>query len=264
LTDIEIFGHTKNMNSMIVRSFLVSFFVVVLTFFMQRTLQLENYFSDVGSISSFLVVFGTLYGIMTAFIVVEVWSQFNKASHLFLQEAEDLEKLYRIAFTFKDNVLNDKMKQVITNYGKILIASEFKHLVVGQKHDSEEKAFRQITHVIKDIEFEDDRKQVIFDHIVKHYGDLAQTRIERMHQSTLRLPMPLKLFFYGSTIMVLLTFIFLPFANIAYALFSSACLTFMLAMITQIIEGLDNPFVGFWKLTPKPFEEALLHIEGSY
>jgi len=35
-------------------------------------------------------------------------------------------------------------------------------------------------------------------------------------------------------------------------------------MIFQIIEDLDNPFVGHWNLTPEPFARALKHIEEDY
>lgn len=249
---------------MLLKSIVVSIAVVIITYIAQVTLGLDKYVNDIGGISAFLVVFGTLYGIMTAFIVVEVWSQHNKTSHLFEQEAEELEKLYRLSLYFTDEALSEKIKHVIAAYGKILIASEFKHLGEGQKQNEEEKAFRQITHVIKEITFKNAHDQVVFDNVINLYGDLAQTRIERTHQSILRLPMPLKLFFYASTVIIIIAFIIMPFANVAYSIFSSACLMFMLAMISQIIEELDNPFVGFWNLTTKPFEETLYHIEESY
>lgn len=249
---------------MLFKSIFASIIIVVITYFVQTTLGLNRYLNDIGAISAFLVVFGTLYGIMTAFIVVEVWSQHNKTSHLFEQEAEELEKLYRLSLYFADDVFSKKIKQVISEYGKILIESEFKHLVKGEKYDDEEKSFRKITHVIKEILLKDTHDQVVFDSIINLYGDLAQTRIERNHQSALRLPLPLKLFFYASTVIIVVTFIFMPFANVLYSLFSAGFLVFMLAMISQIIEELDNPFAGFWTLTPEPFEETLHHIEASY
>lgn len=249
---------------MLGKSIVISLIVGTLTYFTQTTLGLNKYLGDIGGIGSFLVVFGTLYGIMTAFIVVEVWNQHNKTSHLFEQEAEELEKLFRLSLYFRSEVFSKKIKDVISQYGKILITSEFKHLGEGQKHEEEEKSFRQITHVIKDIVLKDGHDHVIFDNIITLYGDLAQTRIERTHQSMLRLPLPLKTFFYASTVIVVLSFVFMPFANAIYAVASSGCLVFMLAMISQIIEELDNPFKGFWNLTPESFEETLLHLEESY
>jgi hypothetical protein len=35
-------------------------------------------------------------------------------------------------------------------------------------------------------------------------------------------------------------------------------------MIFQLVEDLDNPFVGHWNITPEPFERAMKHIEEDY
>ncbi len=252
------------MSRMVFRSIIISAAITIIAFVLGITLELKRYIDDIGSISAFLVVFGTLYGIMTAFIVVEVWTQHNKTAHLFEQEAEELEKLYRLSLHFKNPEVSRNMKRAVKAYGNILIDSAFKHLSEGQKHHDEEIAFRQITHVIKEIALGSDHEQVVFDHIVHLYGELAQTRIERTHQSTLRLPLLLKNFFYISTVIIVAMFVVLPFAHIGYSMFSVSTLVFLLAMIAGIIEELDNPFIGFWRLSAKPFEEALFHIEESY
>lgn len=50
-------------------------------------LRTDSYLADVGGLSAFVTVFGTLYGIMAAFVVFEVWSQFNKTTELIEKEA---------------------------------------------------------------------------------------------------------------------------------------------------------------------------------
>ena len=249
---------------MLFESLMSAFAIMLLTYAMQTYFHIPTLLNDLGGINAFVVVFGTLYGIMTAFIVVEVWTQQNKTAHLFEKEAEELEKLYRLSLYFKNSSVNKAIKDAIDTYANILIESEFKHLGEQQKHTEEEKAFRNITHIIKEITSKSDHEQIVFDHIVNLYGQLAQTRIERTHQSILRLPFPLKLFFYTSTAIIVLTFVVMPFANMFYALFSAGSVVFLLTMISQIIEELDNPFSGFWRLTPKAFAETLRHIEESY
>ena len=59
----------------------------------------------------------------------------------------------------------------------------------------------------------------------------------------------------------MVVFIILPFANPVYGMLSTFGLGFVLAMVYQLIEDLDNPFVGNWNITPEPFEKALKHIE---
>lgn len=224
----------------------------------------NRYLADIGSLNSFVVVFGTLYGIMTAFIVVEVWNQYNTSHHLFEQEAQALEKLFRLSLYFKDTSLNKRMNEVITEYAAIVIENDFKHLGEGERHVDEEKTFRQISQVIRHISFKDDHAQVVFDHIINQYGQLSQVRTERINHSLIRLPLPLKAFFYLSSAIIVVTFLFMPFANIYYGYLATGSLVFILTMASYIIEGLDNPFVGFWKLKPEPFERMLTHIKEDY
>lgn len=238
---------------------------LIIMFFIQGPLHIDKYLTDVGGISAFLVVFGAIYGIMAAFIVVEVWVKFNATKHVLEQEAEGVEKLFLFILYFRDEELTKRMKKLVHQYITLLREESFSSLGIGSKHIQEEKVFREMSTVIRDIKLKDDHDKAVFGPLVEHYTDLAQTRVERIHHSTLRLPQPLHIFFYVTSIFTIITFIFMPFANIYYGLLVTGFLVFCLTMLTQIINDLDNPFAGgFWRLTPEPFEEALLHIEESY
>jgi hypothetical protein len=215
-------------------------------------------------LSAFLTVFGTLYGILTAFVVFEVWTQFNHISQLIDQEAQGLERLYRLAMYFRDDGISAKMKTAITNYANLVIESKFGKLAAGERNLRTSSAFRKISEVILDIKFDDDHDSIVFDQILQHYGDLGQVRTERRNQSLARLPFLLKSFIYLSSFFALFVFLIMPFENQYYAYFSALVIGFVQAMIFQMVEDLDNPFVGHLKLTPEPFARALKHIEEDY
>lgn len=244
--------------------FLLPTLAIVITYFVQNFLHLSSYLADVGSINSFVVVFGTLYGIMTAFIVVEVWNQYNTSVHLFEHEAQALEKLFRLSLYFRNDKLHTDFEHVISEYATIVIDNDFRHLGEGERHLDEEKIFRKISHVINEITIQSDHSQVVFDHIINQYSELSQVRTERINHSLIRLPFPLKAFFYIASLIIILTFILMPFANIFYDYLAVGALVFILTMASYIIEGLDNPFVGFWKLKPESFERMLTHIKEDY
>lgn len=71
--------------------------------------------------SAFLSVFGTLYGILAAVVVFEVWTQYNHTSELVDKEAQRLERLFRLTLYFRDPKLTDKMKDAIKNYANLVI-----------------------------------------------------------------------------------------------------------------------------------------------
>lgn len=252
------------MNPVIFRSILFSVLAGLAYYYARVYLHTELYVDDVDGISAFLGVFGTLYGILAAFVVFEVWTQYNKISELIDREAQALEQLFRLSLYFRDPDFTERMKAGIREYVEQVIAGNFRALARGERNAKSGLALRKISHVIRDVDFNDDHDSIVFEQIVEHYGMLAELRTERTNQSRNRLPGLLKTFIYLSTLFALVTFLFMPFNNEYYGLASVVIIAFLQAMIFQIIEDLDNPFDGHWQLTTAPFARALKHIEEDY
>ncbi|MEX1071787.1 MAG: DUF4239 domain-containing protein [Anaerolineales bacterium] len=252
------------MKSVLIKSFLFAILATSASYLSRSLLHTELFLTDIGGLSAFLTVFGTLYGILTAFVVFEVWSQYNHVSELIDKEAQGLERLYRLTLYFRDDQLTSRMKTEVSNYAHVVIEGKFEQLGSGKRRTVSGLAFRKLFEIIRDIEFDDDHDSIVFDQILEHYGNLGQIRTERLNQSLRRLPSLLKSFIYFSSFFALVTFLFMPFAQPYYAYLSVMAIGFLLAMIFQMIEDLDNPFLGHWNLTPEPFARALKHIEEDY
>lgn len=252
------------MKIVVIKSLIFSIISVGLMYAARLFFHTESFLSDLGGLGGFLTVFGTLYGIMAAFVVFEVWSQYNRTVDLIDKEGLGLERLFRLTLYFRDNKLTSQMKKVIKTYADMVISGNFQKIGSGQRNPETGKAFRKISEVIRDIKFNDDHDQIIFDHIINHYGHLSEIRTQRITQSLSRLPILLKIFLYSASTLALTSFIIMPFQNMYYGFFAIGALSFILAMIFQLVEDLDNPFVGHWNLTPEPFERALQHIEKDY
>jgi hypothetical protein len=252
------------MSRVILRSFLFGALAATASYFIRVFFHTDLYLADVSGLSAFLSVFGTLYGILTAFVVFEVWSQYNHVSELIDKEGQGLERLYRLTLYFRDEGLTARMKTAVTHYANLVIEGNFKTLGEGGRNAANGVAFRQIFDIIRDIKFDDDHDSLVFEQILEHYGNLGQIRTERRNESLTRLPVILKSFIYLSSFFALVTFLFMPFAQPFYGILSVLTIAFLQAMIFQMIEDLDNPFVGHWRLTPEPFVRALQHIEEDY
>ncbi len=252
------------MTKVAIKSLFFSLISILFYYLARIFLRTDLYLSDVGGIGTFATVFGTLYGIMAAFVIFEVWNQFSKTLELVNQEGQGLERLFRLTLYFKDNKLTQRMKRVIKDYASQVIEGKFGKLALGERNSKTGIVFRKIFQVIQDIKFDDDHDQIIFGHIVAHYGHLSEIRTLRINQSLERLPVLLKIFIYSASLVALITFIVMPFSNPYYGFFTVGALGFILAMVYQLIEDLDNPFVGHWNITPEPFERALKHIEEDY
>lgn len=252
------------MNKVIFNSFITSLTVVLLSYIVRLFFHTDLYLTDVGGLSTFIGAFATLFGLLSAFVVFEVWGQYNKTVLYVDEEASGLERLYRLTLNFRDKKLNEKMSQAISKYAKMVIEGKFQTLGTGQRNTETGIALRDISKVIRDIKFDDDHDVIIFDHIIAHYEDLSQMRTERINQSLTRLPALLKIFLYVASFFVITCLVIMPFANVYYLFYTVFCMTFVITMIYFLIEDLDNPFVGNWNITPEPFERALKHINEDY
>jgi len=252
------------MEKVIIKSSIFALLTILTMYAARIYLHTDAYLSDVGGLQTFFGVFGILYGIMAAFVVFEVWNQYNQTTTLIDKEALGLERLFQLALYFRDDKFTKAMKDVIEKYAMIIINGKFQNLARGQRSKEAALAFRQISGVINGIKFDDDHDSVVFQQILTNYGELAQTRTERINQALARLPSLLKLFIYISSLFVLFSFVLTPFSNMYYGFFGAGALGFVLAMVAQLIEDLDNPFVGVWVITPEPFERALRHIKEDY
>ncbi|MBI3385310.1 DUF4239 domain-containing protein [Candidatus Gottesmanbacteria bacterium] len=167
----------------------------------------DSFLADVGGINNFVSLFGTLYGIMAAFIVFEVWGEYNGATKLIDEEALGMERLYRLTLYFRDNKLSQMMKKAINKYIDLVINREFPAISKGERDKETSKVFREIFSIINNIKFDDDHDQTVFDHVLEHYGKLGEMRTNRVNQSLTRLPNLLKVFFYLSSFFALLIFV---------------------------------------------------------
>ncbi|MFZ2152441.1 MAG: DUF4239 domain-containing protein [Microgenomates group bacterium] len=252
------------MNKVIFNSLIFAVLVSFISYLFRNFFHTDLYLSDVGGLSTFIGAFATLFGLLSAFVVFEVWGQYNKTSLYVDKEATGLERLYRLTLYFRDKKLTAKMGQAISKYANMVIDGKFKKLSEGVRNTENGLAFRDISRIIQDIKFDDNHDEIIFDHIVSHYGDLAEMRTERINQSLARLPSLLKTFLYIASAFVVTCLVIMPFASVYYSLFAVFCMTFVIVMIYYLIEDLDNPFVGNWNITPEPFSRALKHINEDY
>jgi len=255
---------TIYMNTVILKSFFISLVVVAVSYFFRQIFHTELYLSDVGGLSTFIGAFATLFGLLSAFVVFEVWGQYNKTTLYVDKEAAGLERLYRLTLYFRDDKLTEKMGQAIAKYANMVIAGKFQKLSEGKRNTENGLSFREISNVIREIKFDDNHDEIIFDHMVSHYGDMSDLRTERINQSLARLPKLLKMFLYIASFFVIFCLVIMPFSNMYYSMFAVFAMTFVIVMIYFLIEDLDNPFVGNWNITPEPFERALKHIEEDY
>jgi Protein of unknown function (DUF4239) len=225
-------------------------------------LTTADFISDLGGIGVFLSAFGTLYGIMSAFVVFEVWGQYNRTVTLVDKEALMLETLYRYVLYFRDKKMISHIREAIVSYCSLIVKGNFHALATGHRNNKTGDQFRKIAEVLREITFDDDHDAIVFGKTIEHYEALADVRSERLTQSLARLPAVLKFFFYTTSLFLIGTMCVVPFTNMWYQAGTVFMLVFTITLVIQLTEDLDNPFVGVWNVTTQPFARTIERISS--
>jgi hypothetical protein len=243
------------------KTFLIILFSVGILLVFRGFVDEQKFLIDAGGLSGFASIFGALWGIIVAFILFVVWSQFNNTSSYIDAEANALKQLYRLTICLKNEGAAKEICEAIKNYTKLVIEVGFKAVATGKRNPQASDAFSQIFLKIKDLQFNGEQDRLVFDHILKQFKELSDTRTKRLNESLNRLPVPLKVFLIISSFVVILAFIFPIFQNLLVAVFVIIVLSGSAGLLLQVILDLDNPFVGYWNLTPEPFRRFLEFLE---
>lgn len=216
--------------------------------------------SGIGILVSFL---GTIYTLIAAFTIVEVWGQFNNVSNLLSKEAKALTSIWNYVDYLNDAKLDKNMKNALTSYIQATIANEHADAAKGIRSLHPSDQLLGIFHVLDSVSFNDKRDAAVFPLLVTAYEELSSIRSERIDASVTRLPSLLKFFFYTLTVLLMIGFIIIGFNNLAIFIFAVIAASFITSVTYQIIFDLDNPFDGEWNIEYTPFEQSLEYISKT-
>lgn len=249
------------MSEVIGKSFLITLFVIGVMYAVRQVVGIDIFIVKTGWLfGSLMTAIGALYGMMSAFIVFQVWNKYNKTSELIDQEALGLEQLSNLTVHFRDNKLSLEMNEAIKNYANLIVESKLKQFIGGGRQTEIESAFYKIGGIIKDIKFDDDHDAIVFDHVISQYEQLSVVRSHRLNQNTTHLPPLLKVFLYIGSIILISLFISVPFSHIMHNALAIGGLAFIVSMVIQLVEDLDDPTGGHWSLSAAPFERMIKQI----
>ena len=65
------------LKTIVLKSLFYSTFALLSFYLLRLFFQTQNFVSDIGGINNFFALFGTLYGILTAFVIFEVWNEYK-------------------------------------------------------------------------------------------------------------------------------------------------------------------------------------------
>ncbi|MDH5401910.1 MAG: DUF4239 domain-containing protein [Candidatus Heimdallarchaeota archaeon] len=195
-------------------------------------------------ISDVIGVMGTLYSLITAFILVTVWSHFTSTENVFAEEANALVSLWNFCDYLNSEETTNKMKPALINYIDSTLNSEFDLLRNQKPVKYPSKELIAIIRVIDKIKFDDPRDPIAFESIMHAYQKLATARSQRIKHCKSQMPGMLRVFYITASFFFWFGYLidgFESFKLYIIILFSVSVLVFLSYII---IHDMDNPLSG--------------------
>ncbi len=215
---------------------------------------------DENSVGWILGGIFTMYSLIAAFILVNVWEKFNNLNNLISTEAQKLTSLWTLTDYLDDSVASKNMQQSLKNYLNNVSTQEIDQLIKKDKVPLATQYFTQIMKAIDKIQFDDKRDEPAFHKIIETFEDLSTIRDQRIQTALERIPNTLKHLFQIMTISLIALAFLHSFVNSLLFALSIAILTFITTFLYQIVLDLDDPYSGSWLVDITPYKQALIYI----
>lgn len=230
---------------------------------LQSLIGKEYFLADIGGIGWLLGVVGTIYTLVAAFTMVEVWNQFNNTSSLISREAKTIISIWNYTDFLNDKALDSKMQKCLTEYLQESMTTERKQAAKGIRSIQSSTTLLNILRVIDKVKFDDPKDAAIFPLLTQAYEDLATIRSDRLEAGIARLPGMIRIFFVALSIMLMVSYILVGYIHLPLYIIHTVFGATIISLTYKIIIDLDNPFDGYWNLDYGAFTQAKEHISKN-
>lgn len=210
--------------------------------------------ADVGAVGAYITAIGTLYGILAAFTIFVVWSQFNDAQTAAETESNELLDLFRYTIYLKDNGALNAVGLAIKMYSESVARDEWSAMSSGKGAPETVKRFEAVFQAVHAVTFDDDRDAPAWEKMIGKFEGVSDARSRRLDLAVANVPTLLRGLLYLVSGSLIVGFFLLSISNDIIAIAVTSATTAVAFLVIEAVEDLDNPFGGHWALSPRSFQ----------
>lgn len=206
--------------------------------------------------------FGLVYAVLVAFVVFATWTEYDNSKKNVDYEAIELTDLYQDSKAFSDSI-RMQIQTMLANYITDVVTDEWKLMDEGTPSDKARNSYNKICAFYTTMDVKKITNLPVYTESLKHLNDLGERRRTRIFDSHNNIPAIIwTVLLFGSVMTVIYTYFFCT-RKFAPQFMMTAALTVLNTMILYMIYMLDNPFTGYMKLSPAPFEYTMELIKAG-
>ncbi|MFE1442008.1 DUF4239 domain-containing protein [Streptomyces sp. NPDC058739] len=205
-----------------------------------------------------LGMFGAIYGIILAFVIVTLWTQLDSTQTIVATEATDIALITRDAAAFPPPV-RARVDSALSGYVHAVVEDQWPRMRAGRPAygataDKLEAAFD----ALQSYEPRTTREQVFYEEAVARLNDVAGQRRARLTMAEQELPPLLQILaFGGALVLIPLTFLY-GMRRLRIQLLFVASVAAIIGFSLLLVFVLDRPFAGDLSVSPTPYRQGAL------
>ncbi|WP_426405097.1 hypothetical protein ACN9M0_37360 [Streptomyces sp. R-07] len=205
-----------------------------------------------------LGMFGAIYGIILAFVIVTLWTQLDGTQTIVASEATDTALIARDAAAFPPPVRAD-LDSALSGYVHAVVEDQWPRMRDGQpSYGATEAHLVNAFEVLQAYDPKSPREEVFYEQAVTHLNGVAAQRRARLNMAEQELPPLLQvLAFGGAIVLVPLTFLY-GMRKLRIQLLFVASVAGLIGFSLLLVFVLDRPFAGELSVSPAPYREGAL------
>lgn len=205
-----------------------------------------------------LGMFGAIYGIILAFVIVTLWTQLEDTQTIVASEATDAALITRDAASFPAAV-RARLEATMSGYVHAVVEDQWPRMRAGHpSYGATETHLQDAFGVLQAYDPKDEREQVFYEQAVGHLDDVASQRRARITMARQELPPLLQVLAVGGAlVLVPLTFLY-GMRKLRVQILFVASVAGLVGFSLLLVLVLDRPFAGDLSVSPAPYREGVL------
>ena len=206
-----------------------------------------------GVIGSILSVYGGLYGITLALIVVAAYQGYAQAGAAVGQEAAVLGTLYRDVSSYPEPARSE-LQEMLRAYTRAVVEKDWpaqRRGVVPEGGTVQATAFQE-----RLLAFEPQARvqEIVHAETLREFSTFVEYRRHRLHNVTVALPKILWLVMFIGALLYMVLIALLDVKSLGVHLFVAGIPSLFVSLLIFLTVEMDNPFRGGLSISPRAFE----------
>ncbi|MFF3617116.1 DUF4239 domain-containing protein [Streptomyces sp. NPDC002580] len=207
-----------------------------------------------------LGMFGAIYGIILAFVIVTLWTQLEDTQTIVATEATDAALITRDAAAFAP-LARSRLDSAMSGYVHAVVEDQWPRMREGNpSYGATETHLRAAFQALQEYEPKSQSEQVFYEEAVTHLNDVATQRRARITMARQELPPLLQTLAFGGALVLLpLTFLY-GLRKLRVQILFVASVAALVGFSLLLVFVLDRPFAGDLSVSPAPYREGALAV----